>query len=68
MFRTLLESKKVKAKVRESIYEHFGIPLSTYLACSKYMKSKISRLYYDVVVFGKGKILFCFIRFFCFET
>ena len=66
MFRTLLESKKAKAKVRESIYEHFGIPLSTYLACSKYMKSKISRLYYDVVAFGKGKILYLFHQIFLF--
>ena len=66
MFRTLLESKKAKAKVRESIYEYFGIPLSTYLACSKYMKSKISRLYYDVAVFGKGKILYLFHQIFLF--
>ena len=40
MFRTLLESRKAEAKVRESIYEYFGIPPSTYLACSKDLKSK----------------------------
>ena len=40
MFRTLLESRKAEAKVRESIYEYFGILPSTYLACSKDLKSK----------------------------
>lgn len=60
MFRTLLESKKAKGKVRESIYEYFGIPPSTYLACSKYLTSKISRLYYDIAVLGKGKTLYLF--------
>ena len=60
MFRTLLESKIAKGKVRESIYEYFGIPPSTYLAYSKYLKSKMSKLYYDIVVFSKGKTLYLF--------
>ena len=61
IFRTLLEAKKAKdkakfekyAKVRESIYEYFGIPHSTYLACSEKLKSKISRLYFEIAVFGR---------------
>ena len=59
MFRTLLEDKKAKdkaefekyAKVTESIYEFLGIPYSTYLACSENLKSKISRLYFEIAVF-----------------
>ena len=60
MFRTLLESRKAEAKVRESIYEYFGIPPSTYLACSKDLKSERSTLYHDIVVFSKGKTLYLF--------
>ena len=59
MFRTLHESKNAETKVRQSIYEYFGISPPTYLACSKDLKSKISRLYHDVVV-NKGKTLCLF--------
>ena len=38
------------AERREPIYECFGI---AYLSCSENLNSKISRLYYSVVVFGE---------------
>ena len=55
------KSTKLKTKnksknygqVRGSVHEYFGIPHSTYLACGEDLKSYISRLYFDVVVFGE---------------
>ena len=47
------EKSKNYVRVIGSIHEYFGIPHSTYLACSEDLKSKISRLYIDVVVFGE---------------
>ena len=52
-FDDKIESEKSKnyGQVREPIHEYFSILHSTYLACSQYLKSKIPRLYFDVVVF-----------------
>ena len=47
------EKSKNCGRVKGSVYEYFGIPHSTYLACSEDLKSKITRLYFDVVVFGE---------------
>ena len=62
-FDDKIESEKSKnyGQVREPIHEYFSILHSTYLACSQYLKSKIPRLYFDVVVFGNGKPFICFI-------
>ena len=52
--KTEFEKSKNYVQVRERrepVYEYFGISRSTYLACSKNLKSKISRLYYSFVVF-----------------
>ena len=40
-------------QVRGSVHGYFGIPHSTYLACGEDLKSKISRLFFDLVVFGE---------------
>ena len=40
-------------QVGGSVHGYFGIPHSTYLACGEDLKSKISRLYFDLVVFGE---------------
>ena len=45
------KSKNYVRERREPVYEYFGIARSTYLACSKNLKSKISRSYYSFVVF-----------------
>ena len=52
-FDDKIESEKSKncGQVGEPIHEYFSILHSTYLACSQYLKSKIPRLYFDVVVF-----------------
>ena len=47
------EKSETCGRVIGSVHEYFGIPHSTYLACSEDLKSKITRLYFDVVVFGE---------------
>ena len=50
--RSNLKKLKTVVGVIGSVNEYFGIPHSTYLACSEDRKSKITRLYFDVV-FGE---------------
>ena len=47
------EKSKNYGQVRGSVHEYFCIPHSTYLTCGEDLKSKLSRLYFDVVVFGE---------------